>query len=50
MSKKKIVILVIAVILIITLVLFRLISLASEGDNEVSYASTLIEDQANIEG
>ena len=49
MSKKKIVILVIAVILIITLILFRLISLASEGDNEVSYASTLIEDQANIE-
>ena len=49
MSKKKIVILVIAVILIVTLVLFRLISLASEGDNEVSYASTLIEDQANIE-
>lgn len=49
MNKKKIVILVIAVILIITLTLFRVISLASEGDNEVSYASTLIEKQANIE-
>ena len=49
MDKKKIVVLVIAVILIIILVLFRVMSLVSEGDSEVSYVSTLIEDQANIE-
>ena len=49
MDKKKIVVLVIAVILIIILVLFRVMSLASEADNEVSYVSTLIEDQANNE-
>ena len=49
MSKKKIIVLIVAVILIITLILFRVMSLASEGDNEVSYVSTLIEDQANIE-
>ena len=49
MDKKKIVVLVIAVILIIILVLFRVMSLVSEGDSEVSYVSTLIEDQANTE-
>ena len=49
MDKKKIVVLVIAVILIIILILFKVMSLVSEGDNEVSYVSTLIEDQANTE-
>ena len=49
MDKKKTVVLVIAVILIIILILFKVMSLVSEGDNEVSYVSTLIEDQANTE-
>ena len=49
MSKKKIIILVLAVIVIATAILFRLVSLASEGENEVKYVSALIENQANVE-
>ena len=49
MSKKKIIILVLAAIVIATAILFRLVSLASEGENEVKYVSALIENQANVE-
>ena len=49
MSKKKLIIFVLAVIVIATAILFRLVSLASEGENEVKYVSALIENQANVE-
>ena len=49
MSKKKIIILVLAAIVIATAILFRLVSLASEGENEVKHVSALIENQANVE-
>lgn len=49
MNKKKIIVLLVAILVIIILVLFRVISLAGEGKNEVSYVSSLVEKQKDVE-
>ena len=49
MNKKKIIVLSVAILVIIILVLFRVISLAGEGKNEVSYVSSLVEKQKDVE-
>ena len=49
MSKKKIVVLVLAILVILTAVLFRIFSMMSDGDEEVNKVSVLIDKQANVE-
>ena len=49
MSKKKIVIIVLAIFVVILAVLFRVISLFNDGENEVLQVSALIDKQAKLE-
>ena len=49
MSKKKIVILVLAILVIIIAVLFRIFSMANVGENKVKEALALTDEQADIE-
>ena len=49
MDRKKVIILVLAILVIVLAVLFRIISLGSTAKNEVGYVDTLLEKQKNVE-
>lgn len=49
MSKKKIIILALAILVIIIAILFRVFSMASDGENKVEEALALTDKQADIE-
>lgn len=49
MDRKKAIILVLAILVIVLAVLFRIISLGSTAKNEVGYVDTLLEKQKNVE-
>ena len=49
MYRKKVIILVLAILVIVLAVLFRIISLGSTAKNEVGYVDTLLEKQKNVE-
>lgn len=49
MNKKKIIVLILAILVIIVFVLFRIISLINTSKNEVSYVSSIVEKQKDVE-
>ena len=49
MSKKKIIILALAILVIIIAILFRVFSMASDGENKVEEVLALTDKQADIE-